>query len=138
MTDAAGSEDWAYQEANQAQFPDWPHTLADKSTTGGITKTGTYYSDKAGNIRIFNYPTGRTINTVISAANRLIEVYNGPAYAAAQYPASPGCPLNSVCYTPQGTVYSMSIYHSSLNGLNVLETYNARLQPQEIKASSTG
>ncbi len=104
MTDAAGSEAWAYQEANQAQFPDWPHTLADKRTTGGITKTGTYYSDKAGNIRIFNYPTGRTINTLISAANRLIEVYNGPAYAASQYPASPGCPLNNVCYTPQGTV----------------------------------
>jgi RHS repeat-associated protein len=139
MTDAAGSESWSYQEANQAQFPDWPHTVVDKRTTGGITKTGTYYSDMAGNIKIFNYPTGRTIYTYMSSANRIVEVYNGPAYAAAQYPASSGCVINWICYTPQGTIYSMSLYHSTgFNGLNILETYNSRLQPQEIKVSSTG
>ena len=137
MTDAAGSESWAYKENNQTL--DRPHILVDQRTTGGVTKTGTYYSDMAGNITQWVYPTGRTMYTAISAANRMVEVYNGPAYAAAQYPASPGCPINIVCYTPQGTIYSMSLYHSStFNGLNILETYNSRLQPQEIKASSTG
>jgi RHS repeat-associated protein len=138
MTDAAGSESWAYG-INKTQYPDSPNISVDKRTTGSITKTGTYYADLAGNATTFSYPTGRTIYAVIDKANRNIEVYNGPAYAAAQYPASPGCLINVVCYTPQGTIYSMSLYHSTgFNGLNILETYNTRLQPQEIKASSSG
>jgi RHS repeat-associated protein len=138
MTDAAGSEAWAYEVA-KAQYPNWPNIEVDQRTTSGVTKTGTYYADLAGNIIIFGYPTGRTVIDVISAANRIDEVYNGPAYAISQFPASPGCPNNQVCYTPQGTIYSMALYeNSSFNGLNILETYNARLQPQEIKVSSTG
>lgn len=141
MTDAAGSESWAYQQNNQAQYPDFPHIFVDKRTTGGVTKTGSYYSDLVGNIRINNYPTGRTINTQVSAASRVVQVYFGPQYAFSQVPASPGCPINNVCYTPQGTIYSMAIYHdftTGFNGLNILETYNSRLQPQEIKAYSSG
>jgi RHS repeat-associated protein len=138
MTDAAGSEAWAYEVA-KTQYPDWPNIEVDQRTTGGVTKTGTYYSDLAGNIIIFDYPTDRSITNAISAANRIEEVYNGPAYAISQYPASPGCPINVVCYTPQGTIYSMALYeNSTFSGLNILETYNSRLQPQEIKVSSTG
>ncbi len=140
MSDAAGSESWAYQQNNQAQYPDRPHILVDKRTTGGVTKTGTYWSDLAGNMTQWDSPTARRMYTAISAANRVVQVYNGPQYAFSQVPASPGCPINVVCYTPQGTIYSMSIYYSSsgFQGLNILETYNSRLQPQEIKASSSG
>jgi len=34
MTDAAGSESWAYQQNNQAQYPDRPHILVDKRNDG--------------------------------------------------------------------------------------------------------
>jgi RHS repeat-associated protein len=141
MTDAAGSESWAYQQNNQGQYPDFPHILVDKRTTSGVTKTGSYYSDLAGNIRINIYPTGSRFDTAVSAANRVVQVYWGPQYVFSQEPATPGCPINNVCYTPQGTIYSMSIYHNGgtgFKGLNILETYNSRLQPQEIKASSSG
>lgn len=141
MTDAAGSESWAYQQNNQAQYPDRPHILVDKRTIGAVTKTGTYYSDLAGNITQWIYPTGRTIYSSVGGAGRVLQVYNGPQYAFSQVPASPGCPINNVCYTPQGMIYSMAVYHNfstGFNGLNILETYNSRLQPQEIKASSSG
>jgi RHS repeat-associated protein len=138
MTDAAGSEAWAYEVA-KAQYPDWPNIEVDRRTTSGVTKTGSYYSDLAGNVVNWYYPTGRAVYNVISAADRIVEVYNGPAYAFSQASASPGCPYHVVCYTPQGTIYSMALYvNSTFNGLNILEAYNSRLQPQEIKVSSTG
>jgi RHS repeat-associated protein len=52
---------------------------------------------------------------------------------AAVWLSSPG-----VCYTPQGTEYSAAIGKTStFNGINLSETYNSRLQPLEMKASSS-
>ncbi len=46
--------------------------------------------------------------------------------------------FGAVCYTPQGSVYGMSIGQtSSFTGFNISETFNSRLQPSEIKASSS-
>ena len=44
-----------------------------------------------------------------------------------------------MCYTPQGTEYSAAIgVTSGFAGVNFSETYNNRLQPLEIQASSVG
>ena len=140
MTDAAGSESWAYG-LNKTQFPDWPNILVDKRTTSGITKTGTYYSDLVGNTTSFYYPTGHVLYDYIEGANRIGEVYDTHgAWAFSTYPFVPGCTLfNHVCYTPQGTVYNVALDEtSSFAGVSVTESYNSRLQPQEIKATSTG
>jgi RHS repeat-associated protein len=147
MTDAAGSEAWAYQV-------DKIHSRSlhqNVRTTLGVTKTSTYTLDLAGNLAQLAYPSGRIVNYNYSAANRPIAALdsasgtlgqtvpsNGITYATA--PATPlsGCIGSAVCYTPQGSVYSMSLGKtSSFAGVNVNATFNNRLQPVEIKASST-
>ncbi|MGA7683832.1 MAG: RHS repeat-associated core domain-containing protein, partial [Terriglobales bacterium] len=119
------------------------------SSPNNITKTTTYYLDLAGNVTqiVYPYPTGgtpgRTVNYTHDSANRpssATDASNGITYVAdwKTPPANTNCTAGAVCYTPQGSVYGMSIgQSSSFTGLNVLETFNSRLQPNEIKGSST-
>jgi RHS repeat-associated protein len=134
MTDAAGSEAWAYD------VPDRIHK--EQRTTNSITKSATYYADLAGNLTSVVYPTSRTVNYTYDAANRpstAADGSNGITYATDFQTAPAGCLTGKVCYTPQGTFYALSIGQStSFTGLNLSHSYNSRLQPQEFKASSTG
>ena len=99
------------------------------------------YLDLAGNVTQIVYPTGRTVNYTHNSANRpssATDASNGITYVADWQtpPANTNCTAGAVCYTPQGSVYGMSIgQSSSFTGFNVLETFNSRLQPSEIKAS---
>ena len=135
MTDAAGSEIWAYD------VPDRIHK--EQRTTSTITKSTIYNLDYAGNVISVVYPTGRTVNYSYDSADRpgsAADGSNGITYAAG-FKTSPGgsCLANVTCYTPQGTPYALSIGQTStFTGLNLTDTYNSRLQPQEFKASSTG
>ncbi len=139
VTDAAGSESWAYQV-------DKTHSRSiyvNQRTTSSITKTSTYYFDLAGNLTQLVYPTGRTVNYTFDAANRPTKAEdssNGITYATG-FQTSPGatCNANVTCYTPQGTIYAVSLGQTStFTGLNITDAYNTRLQPGEFKASSTG
>ena len=136
VSDAAGSESWAYQ----VDSANYRSVHANQRTTNGITKPSTYYLDLAGNITQVVYPTGRVVNYTYNAANRPITAQdgsNGITYATGPQSPLTGCLSNAVCYTPQGSTYSESIGQSSaFHGLNVLDTFNSRLQPLEIKASS--
>jgi hypothetical protein len=137
VTDAAGSESWSYQ----VDATNHRSVHQNRRTTSGVTKSTTYYLDLSGNVTSVSYPTGRVVNYAFSATNRAItaqDASNGITYATA--PSSPlsGCPSSAVCYTPQGSIYSMSLgVTSSFAGLTIFETFNNRLQPNEIKASST-
>jgi RHS repeat-associated protein len=139
MTDGAGSESWAYQvdKTNSRGIH------REQRTTNGITKTTTYYLDLAGNITEIAYPTGRVVNYTHDSANRPSSASDGSSgvtYVADWMtpPANTLCTPGSVCYTPQGAPYSMSLGQtSSFNGFNILETFNNRLQPNEIKGSSS-
>ena len=88
------------------------------------------------------YPTGRTVNYTFDAANRpssAVDGSNGITYATG-LKTSPGgtCSTNVTCYTPQGSIYAVSLGQTStFTGLNITENYNSRLQPLELKASST-
>ena len=65
---------------------------------------------------------------------------NGITYATDWQtpPTNTNCVATAVCYTPQGSVYGMSIGQTtSFTGFNFSETYNNRLQPGELKASSS-
>ncbi len=143
MTDGAGSESWAYlvDKPNSRSIHREQRTT--NSTPNNITKTTTYYLDLAGNVTQIVYPTGRTINYTHDSADRpasATDASNGITYVAdwKTPPASTNCTAGSVCYTPQGSVYSMSIgQSSSFTGFNTLETFNSRLQPNEIKGSSS-
>jgi RHS repeat-associated protein len=135
MTDAAGSEIWAYD------VPD--RIYKEQRTTSGITKTTTYNFDFAGNVTSIVYPTLRTVNYTYDSADRpstASDGLNGITYATGQK-ISPGatCLVNITCYTPQGSFYALSIGQTStFTGLNLTHSYNKRLQPNEFKASSTG
>ncbi len=137
VTDAAGSEAWAYQvdPANLRSVH------ANQRTTSSVTKISTYYFDLASNLASITYPTGRIVNYTYDPANRpqtAVDSANGITYAAAQATPPSGCLTTGVCYTPQGTEYSAAIGKTStFNGINLSETYNTRLQPLEIKASSS-
>ncbi len=147
MTDAAGSEAWAFQvdKTNSRSV------RVDQRVKAGIVngyKTATYYFDYAGNLTKSFYPTGRIVNYTYDSANRPSTAVDGsyPAYNngityATGFKTSPGgtCLANVTCYTPQGTLYALSIGQtSSFTGLNLTHIYNNHLQPREFKASSTG
>jgi len=139
VTDAAGSEQWAFQvdATNQRNA----HT--EQRTTNGITKTTKYLLDFLGNTYQITYPTGRVVNYTFDAANRpgaAQDSSNGITYATG-FKTAPGgtCSSGITCYTPQGSVYAVSLGQTtSFTGLNITNTYNSRLQPNEFNASSTG
>jgi YD repeat-containing protein len=134
MTDSAGSESWSYQvdSANKRTIH------VNKRTTGGITKTSTYYLDLAGNVTQIVYPTGRTVNYAYDSADRpssVADASNGITYASG-FKTSPGatCANNVTCYTPQGSFYTLSIGQTStFNGINLTHIYNARPSPRNSK-----
>jgi YD repeat-containing protein len=131
-TDAAGSEIWSYD------VPDRIHK--EQRTTSAITKTTTYNFDYAGDLSSVVYPTGRTVNYTYDSAKRpsvATDASNGITYGLGT--CANGIGSNGVCYAPQGSVSSMTIGQASaFAGLNFTSTYNNRLQPGEIKATSTG
>ena len=136
--DAAGSEAWSYQvDASNLRS-----IHVNQRTTGGITKTSTYFFDLAANITQIVYPTGRVVNYAYDSANRpktAVDGSNGITYATDFQTAPAGCLAGAVCYTPQGSFYALSIGQTtSFSGLNITHTYNHLLQPLEFKASSTG
>jgi RHS repeat-associated core domain len=139
MTDAAGSEVWAFQ----IDATNHRSVHKDQRTTSGITKTTTYVLDYAGNTTQATYPTGRIVNYTFDAANRPSTAADGSSgitYATG-FKTSPGgtCQPNIACYTPQGSFYALSLGQTStFNGVNLTHIYNNRLQPQQFKASSTG
>jgi RHS repeat-associated protein len=136
MTDAAGSEAWSYDIIDRMRQDQ--RTAA--SSPNNISKTMTDSLDYAGNVISIAYPTGRTVNYKYDAANRpstATDGSNGVTYATDAQVAPSGCLANAVCYTPQGSVYALSIgQSSSFTGLNLTTIYNTRLQPTNIMASS--
>jgi RHS repeat-associated protein len=139
MTDGAGSDSWAYQvdSANSR------NVHKEQRTTSSITKPSTYYLDLAGNVTQLVYPTGRIVNYTYDAANRpstAADSSNGTTYVTdwRTPPSGTNCVATAVCYTPQGTPYAYSMAQAtSVPGINVLQTFNNRLQPSEIQGSST-
>lgn len=113
------------------------------SSPSNITKSATYYLNLAEGVTQVVYPTGRTVNYTYDSANRpstAADASNGITYATGWQspPSNTSCTAGAACYTPQGTVYGMSLGQTtSFTGFNLLESFNNRLQPSEIKASSS-
>ena len=143
VADGAGSEAWAYQVDMTNLRSVHREQRTTNSSPSNITRTATYYLNLAGSITQLMYPTGRAVNYSYDAAGRpatAFDASSGVTYVTGWQtpPASTNCTASAVCYTPQGSVYGMSLGQtSSFTGVNVLESFNARLQPNEIKAFST-
>ncbi|HEY2460730.1 MAG TPA: hypothetical protein VGI16_07980, partial [Candidatus Acidoferrum sp.] len=143
MTDGAGSEAWSFQVDSSSHRSVHVDQRTTNSSPANITKTSTYFLDLSGNVTQAIYPTGRVVNYAYDAADRPISAAdstNGITYATGLQ-TSPGtsCLSNITCYTPQGTFYALSVGQTaSFGGINITHSYNSRLQPSELKASSIG
>jgi RHS repeat-associated protein len=138
MTDGAGSETWQYQENSNNYFYN-SRTII--SSPANVTKSRGYWTDYMGHItslqilnsgitRAYSYDSAGRPSTLFYSD------YGFQLVGASTNPPT-GCPTSGVCYTPQGTIYSKAITDSHQVDLNVISTYNNRLQPLEIKSFST-
>jgi len=121
MTDAAGSEAWNYDQMGRV--------LTDQRTTNSIAKTTSYTYDLNGDTVTTTYAGGRTVTYTYNGAAQatsLADIVDGITYAT------------GAVYAPQGALSALTLGPtSSFTGLDMSNSYNNRLQPSEMKASST-
>jgi RHS repeat-associated protein len=121
MTDAAGSESWAYDKMGRE--------LAEQRTSNSITKSTAYTYNLDGSLATLTYPSGRIITYATNAAAQPIsalDVADSINYAQAG------------AYAPQGALSALTLGAAgSFAGISISNTYNPRLEPNELKASST-
>jgi RHS repeat-associated protein len=125
MTDAAGSESWAYDKMGRE--------LAEQRITNSLTENAAYTYNLDGTLATLTYPSGRKITYTTDAVERPSEaqdVANAINYATGT--CSNGASSTGVCYAPQGAVALID------NGASVATTtiYNDRLQPCWIYATT--
>ena len=121
MTDAAGSETFAYDEIGRP--------LTEQRTTNSVSKTTTYTYNLDGSVATVTYPSSRKITYTPDAAGRplsAVDTTNAINYATA------------TTYAPQGALATAVLGSGAgFSGVNLSDSYNSRLQPNELKASST-
>ncbi len=128
MTDAAGSEAWAYDAMGR--------TIADQRTTNSVTKTTGYVYNDDGSLKKLTYGgSGRGINYTVSGAGRATVVQQDVGQGGFYYVAS----SPQATYAPQGGLQS-ALFGAVGSFTGVTETigYNNRLQPTSLYANSTG
>jgi RHS repeat-associated protein len=117
MTDAGGSQAWAYDKMGRP--------IIDRRTTNSVTKSTLYTYNLDGSIATITYPSGRTITYTSSAVSRplsAVDSANAINYAT------------GATYAPQGALSSLT------NAGMIVSTmyYNNRLQPCRISMKSSG
>jgi RHS repeat-associated protein len=118
MTDAAGSESWAYDDNGRVEIQ--------SRTTNSITKTTgySYYLDSS--VATLTYPSGRVVTYTPDTAGRSSNVEDNTTnvyYATGT--CTNGVSGNGVCYAPQGAVALLQ----NSSELVTTHIYNDRLQP---------
>jgi len=129
MTDAAGSESWAYDRLGRVGV--------DSRTTNNLTKSFAYGYNYVGSITSIAYPSGRTITYSINPAAQpisAVDSVNSINYVVAPTTCPNGQTASGACYRPEGLLASLQ------NGANLVSTffYNSRLQPCRSSVKSSG
>jgi RHS repeat-associated protein len=117
--DSPGQEQWSH-----TVLPGQGSQTVESRTINGLTKTTKYNYDLAGNLTSLTYPSARVIAYAVDSAARLVSATDSATtYASA------------ALYTPAGALCSLAY-----NGGAIIETntYNSRLQPVEMQATTTG
>jgi RHS repeat-associated protein len=114
MTDAAGSESWAYT-FNKTVSPKGPN-VTDQRTTNSLTKTSIYQYNYDGSVATMQYPSAKIITYSFNGA--------GQPTAAADN-ASEIAYVEDGFYTPNGALESQSLG----GAVNHTILYNTRMQP---------
>ena len=122
MTDAGGSESVSYDKMGRE--------LTHQRVTNAITKNTSYTYNLDGSLATLVYPSGRAITYAYNNAAgpvSAIDTANGINYATAG------------TYAPQGALAGLTMGSATgFTGINLSNTYNKRLEPNEVKAWSTG
>ncbi|MFZ1971656.1 MAG: RHS repeat-associated core domain-containing protein [Candidatus Acidiferrales bacterium] len=130
MTDADGSESWAYDTMGR----EW----GEKRTTNSVTKTTGYTYNLAGGLATLTYPSGRIITYVADSVDRpssAQDVANNISYIDGT--CANGVSSLGVCYAPQAAITSANIGPTGgSTWLDLTMSYNTRLQPNEIQYSN--
>jgi RHS repeat-associated protein len=116
MTDAAGSEQFSYDQ--MGRIP------TEQRTTGGITKPTSIAFNFDGSVKTLTYPSGTAITYAVDSAGRPFSAIDQSSKTYA----------NGATYAPQGALAGLTLGTT----VNLSNTYNNRLQPNEIKAFSAG
>jgi RHS repeat-associated protein len=118
MTDAAGSESWAYDTMGR--------TIVQSRTTNSITKTTSYTYNLNSSVATLTYPSGRVTTYTPDTAGRTSNLMdNTTSVYYATGTCANGVTGNGACYAPQGGVAQLQ-YGASLVSTQI---YNDRLQP---------
>ncbi|HXP68610.1 MAG TPA: RHS repeat-associated core domain-containing protein [Candidatus Dormibacteraeota bacterium] len=121
MTDAGGSESVSYDKMGRE--------LTHQRVTSSITKNTSYTYNLDGSLATLVYPSGRTVTHAYDNAARpvsAIDTANSINYATAG------------TYAPQSALAGLTMGSSgTFTGINLSNTYNKRLEPNEVKAWST-
>jgi RHS repeat-associated protein len=130
MCDADGSEFWSYDPMGRES--------AEQRTSNGYTKTTGYIYDLNGDLATLTYPSGRVITYVTDSAGRpssAEDVANNIFYM--QGTCANGITSLGVCYAPQGAISSANVGPTGgSTWLKLAESFNTRLQPNEIQYSN--
>lgn len=129
MCDAAGSEAWSHDSMGR--------TLIDQRTTNGVTKSVVYTYQPYLNGAVANivYPSGLSLTYTYDGAGRFATArdQHSDAYSAGT------CGSSGACYAPQGAIQSATFgATSNFAGFNLSNSYNSRLQPNEMKVTNSG
>ncbi|MGH9713866.1 MAG: RHS repeat-associated core domain-containing protein [Candidatus Acidiferrales bacterium] len=126
MTDVAGSDTWMY---TYRTTPNTGVQVTNLRTTSGFPKSTVAQNNLDGSLASLTYPSGRTITYAYDGAARPIsalDTANNINYATAG------------AYAPQGALSALTLGSATgFAGISLSNTYNARLQPNEVKAWST-
>jgi RHS repeat-associated protein len=116
MSDAAGSENWAYDTMGR--------DIADQRTTNSITKTTFYRRNYDSSVSQLTYPSGTLV----------IYAYDGAARPISATDQNNTSFVSSAAYAPQGALTSL------VTGTNIVSTtyYNSRLQPCRMSVKTSG
>ena len=125
MCDGAGSEAWSHDTMGR--------TLTDQRTANSVTKSFVYTYNLAGEVTKLAYPSGLSVTYAYDGAGRFATAKdnNRNTYAAGS------CGTSGVCYTAAGAIQTATMdATANFAGFTVTDSYNPRLQPNELKVSN--
>jgi RHS repeat-associated protein len=125
-TDAAGSDTWMYTY----RTPSGTGTqVTNQRTTNGVLKSTLSQNNLDGSLAALTYPSGRTITYSYDNAARPTSALDSAFninYATGG------------TYAPQSALAALTLGSATgFGGINLSNSYNKRLQPNEVKASTT-
>lgn len=120
MSDQAGAEAWSFDSMGRA--------VADRRTTNSVTQQFNYEYNYNGSTKSVTYPSGRRVDYTYNAAGRTVSAIDT---------------ANSINYVTQATYGPHGALASAKNGvtggfagLTRTNTYNKRLQPNQLSATT--